>query len=296
MTEIVLDTEDVDLGRTLSAFGMLPRDPTVRLSPGRFARATLTPEGAGQIVVTWAPKRPEAQMQTTGPGAQWLQRQAPALLGLTDDVAGFDPATEPLRSIWARHRGDRIAASGTFWHDLAFFIVQQRVARSSAAASWDRMVRALGTPAGDGELMLPPEASVLARLTYADLHPFGIERQRADNLIAAARFAVRLPASLDQEATLAALRTVRGIGPWTCSCLSTFTWGSPDTVITGDAGIPSMITWLLAREPRGDDRRMLALLEPYRPHRYRVIRLAFAEGVTPPRRGPRAPVHDMRRR
>ncbi len=80
-----------------------------------------------------------------------------------------------------------------------------------------------------------------------------------------------------------------GVGPWTQSCLSTFTWGSADTVITGDAVIPSMVTWLLAGERRGDDHRMHQLLEPYRPHRYRVIRLAFASGSKPPAELPAPP-------
>jgi 3-methyladenine DNA glycosylase/8-oxoguanine DNA glycosylase len=137
----------------------------------------------------------------------------------------------------------------------------------------------------------------VARLTYGDLHRLGIERQRAERLIAAARCAHRLHRTpgLDSAAALGALGAVRGVGPWTSSCLSAFTWGFPDTVITGDAGIPSMVAWLLAGEQRADDQRMRQLLEPYRPHRYRVIRLAFAAGG-PPRRAHRAPVHDIRRR
>jgi hypothetical protein len=55
-----------------------------------------------------------------------------------------------------------------------------------------------------------------------------------------------------------------------------------------------MVSWLLAGERRGDDARMLQLLEPYRPHRYRVVRLAFAGGTRPPRRAPRAPVHHIK--
>jgi hypothetical protein len=52
-------------------------------------------------------------------------------------------------------------------------------------------------------------------------------------------------------------------------------------VVVGDSGIPSIIGWLLAREERANDDRMLALLEPHRPHRYRVVRLAMAAGVHP---------------
>ena len=40
-------------------------------------------------------------------------------------------------------------------------------------------------------------------------------------------------------------------------------------------------------EPRGDDARMLELLEPYRGQRARVVRLIERAGVTAPKYGPR---------
>ena len=39
---------------------------------------------------------------------------------------------------------------------------------------------------------------------------------------------------------------------------------------------------------------MIELLEPYRPHRYRVVRLALADGIRPPRRYPRATYRHQR--
>jgi hypothetical protein len=38
---------------------------------------------------------------------------------------------------------------------------------------------------------------------------------------------------------------------------------------------------------------MLELLEPYRGHRARVLRLLLAAGIAPPRRGPRLPIRDV---
>ena len=69
------------------------------------------------------------------------------------------------------------------------------------------------------------------------------------------------------------------MGPWTISCLSAFTWGDPDAVITEDSGIPSPIASTLTGTRRADDETMLELLEPYRPHRYRVLRLALAARI-----------------
>jgi hypothetical protein len=39
---------------------------------------------------------------------------------------------------------------------------------------------------------------------------------------------------------------------------------------------------------------MLELLEPYRPHRYRAVRLLEIAGLGKPRFGPRLPVRDYR--
>ncbi|MCV2488382.1 hypothetical protein OF117_03325 [Geodermatophilus sp. YIM 151500] len=114
----------------------------------------------------------------------------------------------------------------------------------------------------------------------------------------AAQAARRLAASADGDAdrALPALRSVRGVGPWTAGCLATYTWGDRDAVVVGDDGLPSVVGWVLAREPGCDDGRMLELLEPYRPHRARVIRLALRSGLRPPRRAPRGGRHDIRRR
>lgn len=141
-----------------------------------------------------------------------------------------------------------------------------------------------------------PAAQRVARLGYADLHPLGLERRRAEVLVRAAHVVHRLAPLVDEPFAEAEPRprALPGVGPWTASGLSATTWGDPDTVLVGDDGIPSLVGWLLAREAAADDARMLALLEPYRPHRYRVVRLAFLGGVRAPRRAPRGRRTDVR--
>ncbi len=292
----------VDVGATLRPLAILPGDPTVRLVPGRFERATFTPEGPGTVVVTWDGGGPRdggaAWVEAYGDGAAWLLERAPDLLGVRDHAVGFEPAQEPVRSLWQRHRGMRIPRTGTLWHDLAWLIVQQRVTHTDAAAQWRRFVVDLGLPApGAPSLLLPPAPERLAGLTYPDLHGFGIERQRATHLLVAAREASRLHGLVALPAPVAAprLRALRGVGPWTSSFLAALTWGEADTVILGDAGIPSAVAWLLAGERRADDARLVDLLEPFRPHRFRVIRLVLAERPRAPRRRPLAPRTDIRR-
>jgi hypothetical protein len=53
------------------------------------------------------------------------------------------------------------------------------------------------------------------------------------------------------------------------------------------------VSWALAGEPRADDARMLELLEPYRGHRGRVIRLIVSAGITAPRYGPRTELRSI---
>ncbi|WP_116453012.1 DNA-3-methyladenine glycosylase family protein [Blastococcus litoris] len=297
MTTDEVDVQGIDLEATLGALAWLPGDPTLRTAPGRFERATLTPDGPGGLVVTWSGSA--ARIEAGGPGGTWLLTRAPGLLGLLDDVTGFDPREQPVRDLWRRNRGRRIARTSTLWHDAAYLIVQQRISRVDAAAQWKRLVHGYGSPSETVPgLVHPPDPATVGRLGSADFHRLGIDRRRAEHLVSAARAARALAPLVDRpfEEALPAVRSVRGLGPWTCSCLGARCWGDRDIAIVGDDGIPSMVAWTLAGEPRADDARMLELLEPHRPHRQRVLQLVLAGGRRPPRYGPRRRANDIRGR
>jgi 3-methyladenine DNA glycosylase/8-oxoguanine DNA glycosylase len=87
------------------------------------------------------------------------------------------------------------------------------------------------------------------------------------------------------------LRAIPGIGQWTAAEVAAVAFGDPDVVSLGDYGLPHLVSYALAGEPRGTDERMLELLEPYRGHRGRVLRLLSAGGIDAPRRGPRLPLN-----
>lgn len=84
-----------------------------------------------------------------------------------------------------------------------------------------------------------------------------------------------------------------GIGAWTASQVVQVALGDADAVVTGDYNLPHLVSWNLAGEPRGTDGRMLELLEPYRGHRARVVRLLKAGGETPPRYGPKLEIRQI---
>lgn len=280
MARTVIDVPGVDIRLTLRPLTMVRGDPTIRVAPGIAERATWTPEGPGAIRVTWRQGDRIATVETFGDGAGWLLDRAARFVGATDNAADFDPTAPVVRDLWRRFHGDRVPRTDTAWHDLSWAVVQQRVHRRDAATQWKRFVHSLGQPApGIGGLFTPPDPGRVARMTPWSLRPLGIDAGRATTLITVARQAPACQRLTEAPVAPARqrLQRVRGIGPWTAGVISAFTFGDPDAVIVGDSGIPSLIATALAGERHADDARMLELLEPYRPHRYRVLRLVMAK-------------------
>ena len=93
-----------------------------------------------------------------------------------------------------------------------------------------------------------------------------------------------------------ACRPSPGSAPWTANVVAIRALGHADGVLVGDAGAPFVTTMALTGV-RGDDARMVELLEPFRPHRARVHRLFdLADGHVPGVPPRRKPVVDRHRR
>ena len=263
------------------------------IGPTEAHWATRTPDGVGSLSLKRLTETTIAA-EAWGDGSDWLLRQAPKLLGSQDSIDGFKPPKQ-VRDQWLRApflmaRTDRI------WDALVGGVLGQKVQTTKAHESRRRICRKFGdaAPGPNGGWVLPsPET--LANLGYADFHQLGVERKRAEILIRVAREMPRLEnlTSRTPAQVSARLQAIRGIGPWTAGMVTATAMGDPDAVPIGDFHIPNTISWLLAGEPRGDDKRMLELLEPYEGHRWRVIRLA--KGTTnAPRYGPRLSLTDFR--
>ena len=69
--------------------------------------------------------------------------------------------------------------------------------------------------------------------------------------------------------------------------------GDADAVAVGDYHLKNVVAWHMTGRPRGTDEEMMELLEPFRPHRGRVIRLLERAGKAP-QFGPRMPLRDFR--
>jgi 3-methyladenine DNA glycosylase/8-oxoguanine DNA glycosylase len=136
---------------------------------------------------------------------------------------------------------------------------------------------------------------VLARTPYWTFHRFGIERRRAEMIIGAARSAKRLEETvvMDIPAAHQRLGAFPGVGPWTAAKVALVALGDADAVPVGDYNLPHSVGYALEGTPRSSDERMLELLDPYRGHRARVIRLIGVAGISAPRFGPRMALRDI---
>jgi 3-methyladenine DNA glycosylase/8-oxoguanine DNA glycosylase len=264
---------------------------------GREAwRATLTPEGPATVHLLY--QDGAVEVEAWGPGAAYAASGAGALCGEEDDDTGFRPAHPVLAEIHRRHPGLRLPKTRSVFEALVPVVLAQKVIGAEAHRSYLDMVKALGEPApGPAGLTIPPSAAVIARTPYWAFHRFGIERRRAEVIIRAARSAGRLEetVAMDPAAARQRLEAFSGVGPWTAAKVALVALGDPDAVQVGDYHIPHAVGYALEGTVRSTDERMLELLEPYRGHRARVIRLIVVAGIAAPRFGPKLPLRDIAR-
>ena len=305
---------NTNIAGTLGAFRYGRFDPTTRLTGTDFWRATFTPDGPATVHIWWTRSRPaedpvgegvgettyQVDAESWGAGARWMLDQVPRMIG-TDDF-GFicpDDAHPAVAAAHRNHRTFRIGASGTLYHELLPIILAQRVTSGEAIRQWQRLAARLGAPAPgpDPTLRLPPSpASLLGRPAWW-FHPFGVEAKRAEAMRTVARYSARIGewSRLSPAEAAAKLGLLRGIGAWTIGSALGPALGDPDAVPVGDFHVPNMVSWALAREPRGTDARMLELLAPYTGQRGRVISLLGRDGNAAPKFGPRQRIQPMYR-
>jgi 3-methyladenine DNA glycosylase/8-oxoguanine DNA glycosylase len=271
-------------------------DPCARFVDGTFWWAARTPDGPASLSL----RRDGADLLATGygPGADWVVERGDAVAGLRDDVTGFADlaAAHPVVTRLAReHRGLRLPATRVIFPSLLRAICEQKVTGKEAYRAFAATVRHFAEPAPGPlpRLLLPPDPAEVAGTPYWVFHRFGLEQRRADTIRRAAAAAARLDRCADSAGATARMTAIAGIGPWTAAEVVRVTHGDPDAVSVGDYHIPNIVAWALAGEPRADDARMLALLEPFRGHRGRVCVLLKAAGIGAPRYGPRMPIRSF---
>ena len=116
-------------------------------------------------------------------------------------------------------------------------------------------------------------ADALGALDDADLIQCGLsaaKRRTLRGIVAASRDGEldgRRLASMDDDALVARLTRIRGIGPWTAQMFQLFALGRPDVLAPGDLGLQNAARDRYELGGRPDADRLARLAEPWRPYR-----------------------------
>jgi 3-methyladenine DNA glycosylase/8-oxoguanine DNA glycosylase len=173
-------------------------------------------------------------------------------------------------------------------------VLEQRVQGIDSFRSWRLLVTKYGSPApgpAPEHMRVPPPAQVWRTIPSWEFHRANVDPGRARTIIGCATRAQ----ALERITTGEPLTSLPGVGVWTAAETAQRALGDADALSVGDYHLSTMIGWTLLGRPIDDD-AMVELLEPMRPHRYRVVRLLEVSRLALlPRRGPRLPVQRISR-
>jgi len=291
------------------------REVSLRLTLGPLAQGSTDPtfqRDAGGVWLTMATRSGTASLHLTaraggvdaaawGLGAEHAIAGLPALLGAEDDDTGFDPGRHPLvAQLHHRTPGLRLTRAARILPFLIPTVLAQKVTGIEAKRAWRELVRRHGEPApGPAPLgmRVAPSPAVWRSVPSWEWHRAGVGPQRSDTVMRIVRLGESLERAADDAIpdVVRKLRGIPGIGPWTTAETVQRSHGDPDAVSVGDFHVSKRVGWALIGE-RVDDDAMMELLEPWRGHRQRVVRLIEAAGIGYERHGARMTIVDNRHR
>ncbi len=259
------------------------------------------PAPTGPATLHLSVVRSTVHIRAWGEGAEWVVAQVPELLGHGDDDAGFDVSGNTFLAE-AEHRVGRLKLlrTGLVFEMLVAAILEQKVTGLEARRAWRQLILKHGTdapgPAPDG-MKVFPAPDTWRMIPSWEWHQAGVGPQRSRTVVAAASVAPGLERTLTLgrggDEVARRLRSVAGVGVWTAAETAQRSHGDSDAVSVGDYHLPALVGWALVGKPVDDD-GMLELLEPWRGHRQRVMRLIEHSGFRKPRFGARLTIQDHR--
>jgi len=142
-------------------------------------------------------------------------------------------------------------------------IVGQQVSVAAAASVWRKLETHLGED-------LPPDR--LLASDFDDLRACGLSRQKQGYARSLCEMVVTGVLDLenlpeDDEAAIADLVQIKGVGRWSAEIYLLFAEGRPDIWPAGDLAVQAGLHKLLNLEARPSEKETRALVESWRPHR-----------------------------
>lgn len=289
-------TEPIDAARAIRYQQRGAHDPAQLDDQGVIWRAMRTPEGVATIAIRV--ERTRIRAAAWGAGAAWGLDQLPRLCGADDDTDGFEAHRHPvIADTHHRHPDLRLGRTDLLFDALVSAIFEQKVTALQAFGAWRMILTWCGerAPGPTPRPMFAPPAQ-WHRIPSWTWHRAGLEPPQSRTIVeAAARRPSLERTARDAASADGALMSLQGVGAWTSAEARIRAFGDADAVSVGDYHLAHQVGYALTGH-RVDDDGMLELLEPWRGHRQRVIRLLGLSGRVEPRRGPRLAPEDHRAR
>ncbi len=184
-----------------------------------------------------------------------------ALCARDADLARIEPAAGPLP--WRRRPAG--------FAGLLQAIMGQQISNQAAGAIWRRLAALPGALTPEGLLALDDEALRGAGLSRPKVaHARSLAEAFAAGTLSEAGIAV-----LEDEAAVALIASVRGLGPWTAEVYLLFALQRMDVFPAGDLALAAAAQHLKNLPARPAPKPFRALAEAWRPHRAMAARLLW---------------------
>ena len=297
----------LDAPQTLARYGRWGLDPSSPYLDGALHRVArvggrLVPF---RLVVAGPPARPRATLAFGGPDTPAvrtaLRQEAAHLLGERWDLPGFyagaaaDPVLAPLVHPSSRLFGLRPTLVPDPFEMLVGAISAQQVNLAFAFATRVRLVRRYGLPVEfDGVTVHAfPAPSVLAEAPVTELRAMQFSERKAEYIVglarelATGRLDLGALAGAPDEAVIARLTAVRGLGRWSAEWFLARALGRPDVCPADDIGVRRAVETLCFRGRPRDAGAVRRRARAWRPHRslathYLLAAHAGARGFASP--------------
>jgi DNA-3-methyladenine glycosylase II len=157
-------------------------------------------------------------------------------------------------------------------------IVGQQISAAAAAALWTRITAAID----------PLTADAVAGLDVDVLRGLGLSRPKALYALGLARDIRERRVDLDRvpdlsdEAAVAHLIQIKGIGRWSAEIYLLFALGRPDVFPSGDLALQIAVQRLKRLRRRPEPKRLIKLAEPWRPYRGAAAQFLWHYYKAPP--------------
>lgn len=185
-----------------------------------------------------------------------------------DAIAAQEPAIARARDL-AGYPEPRIRPTG--YATLLRTIVGQQVSVASAASVWNKLEALLGEDC-------PPDALIMQ--DFDALRGCGLSRQKQGYARSLAELVINGGVNLDNlpdddEAAIAELTLIKGIGRWSAEIYLLFAVGRADIWPAGDLAVQAGIGKILGLEERPSEKETRALADGWSPHRGSIAILTW---------------------